>query len=104
VDSSQECQDEEEYGKEREDKRPHGRDGCSDAADSGQTECKPGPPWQRKRRDEDQRAAAAERSEPEEKSAVTAAENPHRLGDAVEDEADTQREGKSTSPSIHGLT
>ena len=93
LDGAQECQYEKQRGKEREDKRPHSRIGRGNASDSGQTECDPMPASQRKRGDEDQRTSAAQRSEPEEQSTVPAAERPSSLGDAAEDEGDTQCEG-----------
>lgn len=47
------------------------------------------------RAEEDQRTAAAKRSEPEEEAAVTAADSTYGLGNTGEDEDNTQEEGES---------
>jgi hypothetical protein len=67
-------------------------------------ERKPDLPRERKRTDEDQCAADAERSEPKRNSAIATEDSANGLGDTQKDEADTQNEGHHTSPFVHGVT
>ena len=89
---------------QRQDDRPHGRIGGGEAAHSGQTEREPDFPRERKRADEDEGAADAERSEPKRNSAIATEDGANGLGDTQKDESDTQDECQRTSPFVHGGT